>query len=223
MASRRHSKLIATITIAMVFSALGLFGFYTYNSTVVHIESDTTAQAAAILPAIRIEPEYSDDRPTVIAYLSLKNTSGNRIRIVDTVGLAPLYDVSLQMKTGDAFSPVPAAGQSMRHRNVSTEAKKTFDRETDSVVELLPGSSLVRPIFLSALYNIKQDGHYELQIRYQPDVIIQQAAFELGPLNIISRAFTTTHTFEIAAPKKKERVSRTPSSAPPATLPQGNP
>jgi len=156
-----------TLMFMMLFGLLGAFGYYTYNGTVVPNRADSMSHGV-LQPRVHVEESMSGTSRSVIAYLSLQNASPDRMRLVDMRAIEPLYEIQLRVKPEGRDAMEFAQMNSSR----APAARPTFNADEDALVELLPGSALTRALNLSALYDMHQNGTYELTIKYQPDSVL---------------------------------------------------
>ncbi len=157
----------------ILFAMLGLFGYYTYTGTVVHVQNDKVVHAA-LMPYLRVDESMSGGTRLVTAYLSLQNSSPDRLRLVDTRALSPLYEIQMRVKAenSEAVEMVPMTADQMAARR-SAAGNPVFNSDDDALLELIPGSALTRAINLSSLFDLRRNGKYELSITYQPESVIK--------------------------------------------------
>lgn len=230
--AKQPPKTAWTLMLLVLFAMLGAFGYYTYTGTVVHLPGGSSS-APLLLPRIRVEESQAAGGRVVVAYLSLENSGVSRLRLVDTQALTPLYEFQLRMKPeGEgALELVPPTARQLDARRSAATSAAAFDSEHDAVVELIPGSALTRPLPLSALYDLKRDGKYELTVTYQPETIVKDSS-EPALLGVHAQRLVCSYGFELSLHKpaagalKKNEAKKAeppkdapPSSPPPAAVP----
>lgn len=158
----------------MLFAMLGLFGYYTYTGTVIHVQNEKVVHAA-LLPYLRVDESMSGGTRMVTAFLSLQNCSPDRVHLVDTRALSPLYEIQMRVKADNSETTemVPMTADQMNARRAASAGNPVFNSEEDALVELLPGSALTRAINLSSLFDLRRNGRYELSITYQPENVLK--------------------------------------------------
>ncbi|HYG76883.1 MAG TPA: hypothetical protein VEK08_17900 [Planctomycetota bacterium] len=214
MVSKTRGRLVSALTAGTVICLLMGFGYYTYHGTVIHLPASTTSSARAmIVPEVRVQQEVVNGNHVVIANLTLKNVAEKRVRLVDTVQTVPLYDVQIRLKQGNKVEQVASTSTSMMQSRTAAMERRGFDRDTDGIVELIPGSGLTRPLFVSALYDVQREGTYELVITYQPETVIKTMGVEAGSLNVLDQRVIASTSFVIAAPKPVIPDKKTPDAA----------
>ena len=90
--------------------------------------------------------------------------------------------------------------------------RKSFDSETDSLVELTPGSALTRLIPLSRIYDLQREGTYEVAVTYQPDAL-SQAGDEPPAPNVYDRSLRCGCGISFTVPLKKPAPPAPPKAA----------
>ena len=210
-----------TIMFMMLFGLLGAFGYYTYNGTIVPKSSDAIAHGA-LQPRVHVEELVSGNTRSVIAYLSLQNASPDRMRLVDMRALEPLYEIQLRVKP-DGRDTMEFAQQTAKRNSA---AGPIFNSDDDALVDLLPGSALTRALNLSALYDMHQNGTYELTIKYLPEHVLSGSkdlmAATASTLPIICSVNfeLPMKTPEAKDAKKETAPGKTPGARPEAAPPE---
>jgi hypothetical protein len=156
--------------------------------------------------------------PGVCVSVSLVNIGRTRLRLMDTQALMPLYAVAvLYHAPGGAVTPAPMTAQQIALNRAAASASKAFDRETDSLVELVPGASLSRVIPLWQLFDLRELGKYDVTITYQPGKVKLGDGVSLADMALSEQSLTMSSTFEVplrtSPPPEPERKKAAPAAA----------
>jgi hypothetical protein len=160
--------------------------------------------------------------PGVCAAFSLVNSGRSKLKVVNTRALTPLYEVKLLVRGPDGGkSPAPMTLQQMAAMRGAATTRKSFNPEEDTVVELLSGEALTRPIRLQQLYDLQRDGTYELTVTYQPAALQEGEGPRLAQLGAEEQPLSCSLIFELPleAPQKK---TATPGAEPRESVPGTN-
>ena len=183
-----------------------------------------------LLPVVRVcEGDEFQSRAGVCAILSLANAGDSRLCVVDTVALEPLYDVRLMYHAPDGtLAPAPMTAGHLAGSRAAALDRRGFDRDKDSLVELVPGAALTRVVPLSFLFDLRREGKYDLTITYQPKAVERPSGPSLAELQACELSLSTSTTFEIPlrkpppdVPKKAGAAGASPAEkpAPPQAAP----
>ena len=180
-----------------------------------------------LLPVVRVcEGAEFQSRADVCAILSLANAGDSRLSVVDTVALEPLYVVRLMYHAPDGtLAPAPMTAGHLAGSRAAALDRGGFDRDKDSVVELVPGAALTRVVPLSFLFDLRREGKYDLTITYQPKAIEGPSGPLLAELQAYELPLSASTAFEIplrkAPPPEPAKKAEPPTEkpAPPQAAP----
>jgi hypothetical protein len=204
---QRPGKVIAIMFVGSLLVLLG-WSLWRYDYKV---RSRLPPPPARIRSGLRVVP--SPDGREQTAEFSLRNEGQTRICLLDTAALEPLYQVQVELRVADGFTPAPTLGMPV----LTTLGDKLLDGERDAIVELVPGSALVRCIRLSSRFDLRKEGQYRVSVVYQPQVLATSLGEEFDAWGVERCGFVTVADFEIA-PKEKPPAPTPPSR--PKILPE---
>jgi hypothetical protein len=163
------------------------FGYYVWSGTVIRDGGSNTQQEPVrnYAPRLTLSAFLAVERQgtaSTIASIKLTNTAPVRVLMPDTVALEPLFSISVRY--GDAKGS-PMNGLTRRGNVPSFNGIPVqFDESRDAAVELVPGSSIVKTIPLSQLFDLQKPGHYEVVVQYQPMNIVGANGASLPSFNV---------------------------------------
>ena len=134
---------------------------------------------------------------------ALTNVGQNRAALLDTQFLAPLYDVRLTQlnELGEVLAEKHSEQRIFSDKGV-------LDTDRDARVELLPGSSLLRPIPLTRLFSLKP-GRYRVTVVYQPKIIEQMSPSAVQAWEVFAGQVEASAELRWPWPEKSEKSEPT--------------
>lgn len=220
LAMVRASKVVKIVG-ALVIALLSLIGYGAWVWTNTKIVDSPSSSLAANAPGTLV-PDLRIDKAGgagFVAQFSLTNAGTERIDVLETRALDPLYEVSMKYRpaAGAAWQNVFPTRARINEQIAAARPgyQSAFDRQQDAIVPLLPGRSLVRPIKLSSLFEINLPGEYEVFVKYQPEALARaMGKAEFDELNVYSKLVQVSSVFETGVAK---------NASPPKTLPEKTP
>ncbi|MCY3020855.1 MAG: hypothetical protein NTW87_17705 [Planctomycetota bacterium] len=212
---------VVTLIAVTILVALGWY-LYTYDYKV-HPPEEALV-GTLLRPALTVtDTDGATGARGVFVSFSLVNCSRSRVRVVDTVSLAPLYTVELSQHRADgSWLPVAMTTAHMAASRSAAMEPRRFERDRDALVELVPGAALTRAIPLSALYELGPEGNYELMVIYQPDTLPLGEGPGLKDLQVCHETVRCSASFELPL-KKTPPAGPTDRNVGPAARPEAKP
>ena len=148
---------------------------------------------------IHTEVSNTATLPAIDAVFTLINADRNKAHVVDTLALAPLYELKLQFLAPDGKTEAVHVKALV---GLAADSPP-YVRERDGLVELLPGREVLRRISLSSEFELKREGKYSLTVTYRPEALMNAEA--LAGLDVDAAVLTGTTEFEWT-PRASEKL-----------------
>jgi hypothetical protein len=179
-----------------VFILLSWLGFHLWTFEYIVEGAGAGGETRNLQGSINVQPS-GGAIPGVIANFSLINQDKAPVKLISTVALKPLYEVSLQFTpVGGTLQPAMPRPQFITQQGEN--ADKLFDIDRDSVNSYTTGSGLVRSINLASLFDLSVPGRYELTVTYQPEALRDYVSEDPKLFRgVCMQRFMVTHIFDI--------------------------
>jgi len=204
MAKQKAQHILAAVVVVVVLAlALLSYSLWTHDYKA-EVRLPTSVAPHRVTPSLSVRPALPNE-VGVFAEFSLKNDGRSRVRLLDTAALEPLYAVQLQVRAPDGGLQPAGVVPHLMTIALDPATHKMFDPERDGIVELVPGSALIRHINLATLFDVKAAGSYRLAVTYQPEVLGSQMGEDYEPLDVHKKRLASVLEFELPLKKAMPR------------------
>lgn len=211
--AKRKSR--ALTNVAMIGTLGFLLGFFLYMwgyDYKVQRPQDYSSMPRTLRGMLHVDQKGQYGYSGPVAVLTLANATTNRVRILGTRQLFPLYSIKLEAQDeAGAWREVPLPPDVVQRYSSPTTKGEVFDKENDAISELVTGSGFTRAISLQYLYNLKPNT-YKLTVSYQPMKIAEIMGDTFDLLDVTRESVTLTEVFEYPEKKAAPKVEVAPAA-----------